>query len=401
MLQWSSSAPCTTTFRDTTTPVDRSPPHPPLPSLREPAALTPSPPPRCIPDRTRLGEDTYGRHRGARYYFCEAEGGPRSTSRTAWSTTHSPRMVTRTTTPFPSAKGGTGLCRYRPPPSTGTGSLLLEKLAKSGPAHREHGEGPHLQPELLALPALPPMFQDTLTEDRLQRILANVRNCLGLPLGTGVVQEWVLSNAALKAYLAHEESTRAHMGAFATTEAAQAKATTSQTAAEQRTRAAAEESPASRGNGRWGVAVGQLRWRRLSERHGRQMLPSCEPKGLSQSPATTTAGVVVFPPLQLRWCPILQAFLPFLSREPRTRTRGLTPPLLPRKPHLRLLGPTLPQNQRRVPLPPLGRGFYLLRELLPQTFETTRMRQPSTSWVLRPPKLCEPLLRHLGPVPPR
>ena len=59
------------------------------------------------------------------------------------------------------------------------------------------------------------------------------------------------------------------------------------------------------------------------------MLPSCEIKGFSPSLATSTTGVVLFPPLRLRWRPSLREFLPLLSRKLRTRPQGLTPPLLP------------------------------------------------------------------------
>ena len=133
-------------------------------------------------------------------------------------------------------------------------------------------------------------------------------------------------------------------------------------------------------NGRRGIALGQHRWRRQPKRRRSPMLPSCELKGLSLSPATSTAGVVLFPPLQLRWRPILRAFLPLLPREPRTRPQGLTPPLLPRKPQLRPLGPTLSHNQCRAHLPlrvlgpPLFRAPYLLREPLPWTLGSTRLR---------------------------
>ena len=108
--------------------------------------------------------------------------------------------------------------------------------------------------------------------------------------------------------------------------------------------------PASCRRGRRGVALGQLRWRRLPESRTRQVLPSSEPKRFSPSPAASTAGYVVFPPLQLRWRPILRAFLPCLPREPRRRPQSLTSPLLPRKPEPRPLVPTLSHNQRRVPL---------------------------------------------------
>ena len=79
------------------------------------------------------------------------------------------------------------------------------------------------------------MFQGVRTEDHWQRIPVDVRNCLGLPLGTGAVQDLVLSNAARKASLAQEEATRAQTEALATVEVAQAKAVTSYAAAERRT----------------------------------------------------------------------------------------------------------------------------------------------------------------------
>ena len=197
---------------------------------------------KCLRDRTRIGGGT--RTDDAAAFATSSprtRGAPSPTSRTVWSTTYSPRMATRTTTPFPSVKGGTGLRRHRAPPPTGTGSLLLEELEPSGPAHRDHGEGPPLQPELPPPPALPPMFQGTLTEDHWRRIPADVRNCLGFPLGTGAVQDRVLSNAARQASLAQEGATRAYTGALATAKATHAKAATSHVGAERRTRAATEE----------------------------------------------------------------------------------------------------------------------------------------------------------------
>ena len=123
------------------------------------------------------------------------------------------------------------------------------------------------------------MFQGTLTEDHCQRIPADVRNCLGLPLGTGAVQDWVLSNAARKASLAQEEAARAHTGALATAEAAQATAATSHAAAERRTRAAAEE----RSRVMWELAKGDrataAEVAAAAPSRRRQMLPSCELKG--------------------------------------------------------------------------------------------------------------------------
>ena len=172
------------------------------PPSRGPLPYLPHPLPRCLRDRTRIGEGTRTDDAAAlATSSSRTRGAPPPTFRTAWSTTHSPCMATRTTTPFPSAKGGTGLRRHRPPP-TGMISLLLEELDPSGPAHRDYGKGPPTQPELPPPPALPPMFQGTLTEDHWQRIPADVRNCLGLPLGTGAVQDWMLSNAARKASLA-------------------------------------------------------------------------------------------------------------------------------------------------------------------------------------------------------
>ena len=87
--------------------------------------------------------------------------------------------------------------------------------------------------------------------------------------------------------------------------------------------------------------------RRQLESRRRQMLPSCALKELSPSPATSTDGVVVFPPLQLRWRPILRAFLPLLRREPRTRVQGLTPPLFPRNPQLSPLAYPVAQSTSR------------------------------------------------------
>ena len=139
---------------------------------------------------------------------------------------------------LPLCERGGGVAPPPTTPPTGTGSLLLEELAPSGPAHRDHGEGPPLQPELHHPPG-----QSTLIEDHWQRIPADVRNRLGLPQGTGAVQEWVLSNAARQDSSAQEEATRAHTDALATAEAAHAKAATSHTAAEGRMRAAAEEKP--------------------------------------------------------------------------------------------------------------------------------------------------------------
>ena len=78
------------------------------------------------------------------------------------------------------------------------------------------------------------------------------------------------------------------------------------------------------------------------------MRRSCELKRFSPSPATSTDEVVVFPPVQLRWRPLLWAFLPLWPRKSCTRPQGLTPPLFPRKPQLRHLGPTLSQNQHRA-----------------------------------------------------
>ena len=149
------TAPCTTKSRDTITPEYRSPPRPPLPALRPapppplPAPLpTPPPSPDIYGIGTRLGEGT-GKAESATASTSSprARGASRPTSRRAWSTTHSPCTTTRTTTRSPSANGGTGLRRRRPP-SPGTGSLLPEELESSGPAHRDHDEGSPLQPEL-------------------------------------------------------------------------------------------------------------------------------------------------------------------------------------------------------------------------------------------------------------
>ena len=119
--------------------------------------------------------------------------------------------------------------------------MLLEELEPFRTARREHGDRPSLQPELPLPPALPPMFQGTLTEDHWQGISADIQNFLGLPLGTSAVQDWVLSNVARKVSLAQEEKARAHTEALVTTEVAQAKPATSPAAAKRWTRAAAEE----------------------------------------------------------------------------------------------------------------------------------------------------------------
>ena len=146
----------------------RAPLQPPLPP--PPPAL-----PRCLRDRTRLVEGTHTADAAAAATSSpRTRGAPRPISRRAWSTTHSPRMTTRTTTRSPSAKGGTGLRRHRPSSPPGTGSLLLEELEPSGPAHRDHKEGSPLQPKLPPSPALPPMFQGALTEAHWQMISADV-----------------------------------------------------------------------------------------------------------------------------------------------------------------------------------------------------------------------------------
>ena len=49
------------------------------------------------------------------------------------------------------------------------------------------------------------------------------------------------------------------------------------------------------------------------------MRRSCELKRFSPSPATSTDEVVVFPPVQLRWRPLLWAFLPLWPRKSCTR----------------------------------------------------------------------------------
>ena len=112
---------------------------------------------RCLQDQTSLGEGT--RTADAAAFATRpprTRGAPRPISRTAWLTTHSPRMTTQTTMPFFSAKGGTGLRRHRPPAATGTGSLLLEELELSGPALRDNGEEPPLRPELPPPPGSAP-----------------------------------------------------------------------------------------------------------------------------------------------------------------------------------------------------------------------------------------------------
>ena len=136
-------------------------------------------------------------------------------------------MATRTTKPFPFTKGGRGCAATHQPPH-GDGLPAARGTGAIDPAHRDHALA-------TVAPTLPPTFQGTLTKDHWKRIPANVRKCFGLPLGTGAVQDWVLSNAARKVSLAQEEATRAHIEVLATAEVAQAKAITSHMAAEPRT----------------------------------------------------------------------------------------------------------------------------------------------------------------------
>ena len=135
------TTPCTTTCRDTTTPEYRSPRRPPLPPFR-PAPLRPPPPTQMSTgsDKARRRE-TYGRRRGSRYQLFEDE---RSAS-----SYPSEGMVDDTLDPhddtdndaLPLLEKRDGVA---PPPTThppGAGSLLLEELEPSGPAHRDHDEG--------------------------------------------------------------------------------------------------------------------------------------------------------------------------------------------------------------------------------------------------------------------
>ena len=187
------------------------------------------------------GRNRYGRRRGARYELSEDEESASSYL--------SDSVVDNTLAPHGDTdKDAIPLCergdRVAPPPTTpptGTGSLLLEELEPSGPAHRDHGAGPPLQPELPPSRPCPPCSRvpSLSTTGRESRPTSEVVS--GLPLGTGAVQDWVLSNAARQACLVQEETTPAHTEALPTAEAALAKTATSYAAAQRRARAAAEE----------------------------------------------------------------------------------------------------------------------------------------------------------------
>ena len=186
------------------------------------------------------GRDRYGRRRGSRYQLSEDEGSASSDLSEGMVDDTLARHDGTDNDALPLRKGGTGWRPRRPPPP-GTGSLRLEELKPSGPAHRGHDDGSTLQPGPPPPPALPPMFQGARTEAHWQKIPADVRNCLGLPLGAGSIRDRVVSDVARESSLRQEYADRANNEALATAEAARSRAISSCAATERRWRAAAEE----------------------------------------------------------------------------------------------------------------------------------------------------------------
>ena len=147
------------------------------------------------------GRGTYGRRRGSRYQPSEDEESASSyLSEGVVDGTLAPHDDTgNDALPLRERGGAARLRRHRSPPPRGRAPCCSRSWSHLGRPTGTMTRGHPSNRSSHLPPAMPPMLQDALTEAHWQRIPADVRNCLGLPLGIDAVQDWVLPNAARKA----------------------------------------------------------------------------------------------------------------------------------------------------------------------------------------------------------
>ena len=247
------------------------------------------------------------------------------------------------------------------------------------------------------------MFQGALAEAHWQKIPADVRNCLGLPLGAGSIRDRVVSDVARESSLRQEQADRANNEALATAEAAKSRAISSCAATERRWRAAAEER--ARVMQQWekvdrARAAEAAAAARESQEADAAILRAkkvlAKPGDKHRQSGRVPAATAAVAPSPLGVPAVVAAENPHKAPGPYPAAVSAETPIQASGPY------PVAQPTPRLPLPtdlgqPLSQAHLLLRDPLPRTLRSTPLRRPESSLVRRPPMLWEPSRGGCGP----